>query len=372
MKIGFVFLNEHEGRGGLENVVLKVVHEFKQQGFETVAYSLYPFLDNAFFTHFDQHYIGNIPRFFHHNKAPKPRFLFSVLLRWELKKMLRAAEGCDVVLLMNLSLLLRKNYDLLLAFKQKSPHTVLLTWFHGSLHSFYKGKKPIAVNIMNCADGHLAISSGMVADLANVFGQRNIHLIHNPTDQADTVVGNPRRLIYLGRIAHVKRVVELVEILAPLQGDWTLDIIGDAADKVLEARLQATIAAHQLGSRVHWHGWQAQPWSCVDEAGVLLLNSKNEGFGLVLVEAMMRGIPCVAADCPTGPADIVQNEVNGWLYPMDEPQACRTIMQEILDGTRPLPSPEQVQHSVLKFETSHFMRNFKQVLLHEVRKKTQH
>ncbi len=87
---------------------------------------------------------------------------------------------------------------------------------------------------------------------------------------------------------------------------------------------------------------------------------------------MMRGIPCVAADCPTGPADIVQNEVNGWLYPMDEPQACRTIMQEILDGTRPLPSPEQVQHSVLKFETSHFMRNFKQVLLHEVRKKTQH
>jgi len=49
------------------------------------------------------------------------------------------------------------------------------------------------------------------------------------------------------------------------------------------------------------------------DSSIFVLTSRYEGFGLVLLEAQSCGLPCVSFNCKEGPAEIIDNGVNGFL-----------------------------------------------------------
>lgn len=75
-------------------------------------------------------------------------------------------------------------------------------------------------------------------------------------------------------------------------------------------------------------GFLKNPFPWYVRADVFVLSSFFEGFGNVIVEAMALGIPVVATDCPSGPREIIQDRVNGFLVPMKDP---RKMAEGILD-----------------------------------------
>lgn len=61
----------------------------------------------------------------------------------------------------------------------------------------------------------------------------------------------------------------------------------------------------------------------------LIMTSRFEGFGMVLIEAMSRGIPCIAYDCPYGPSDIIVNHINGYLIKPNDKLGFSKVLSQV-------------------------------------------
>lgn len=61
-----------------------------------------------------------------------------------------------------------------------------------------------------------------------------------------------------------------------------------------------------------------------------VLSSRYEGMPNALLEAMATGLPCVSFDCETGPAELIQDGVNGRLVPRESAQAMATSLGELM------------------------------------------
>ena len=78
-------------------------------------------------------------------------------------------------------------------------------------------------------------------------------------------------------------------------------------------------------------GFQANPWPHYASADLFALSSDYEGYPLVLVEAMLSGLPVVSTDCESGPREILDGGKFGRLVPVGDEQALADAMQAELD-----------------------------------------
>ena len=163
-----------------------------------------------------------------------------------------------------------------------------------------------------------------------------LHVIPNPVQRPATREYDARAdrdghtILCVGRLHPQKGFDVALQALARLEGEarsWRLVILGEGAER---ARLAALCERLGLDGRVAMPGQVPDPWPWLRAADIFLLPSRSEGFPNALCEAMAAGLPVVATDCLSGPADIITPEVDGLLTPPGDPDAMAAALTRLI------------------------------------------
>ncbi|WP_430813432.1 glycosyltransferase family 4 protein [Carboxylicivirga sp. RSCT41] len=122
-----------------------------------------------------------------------------------------------------------------------------------------------------------------------------------------------KKVISVGTMSHVKGfdlLLEAWKLVVDQHPDWHLEIYGKP---VLKEELEQYAESLRIENNVNFYGPVKNIEEKYTDASIYTLSSRYEGFGMVLIEAMACGVPCVSFNCPHGPGDIIRNNEDGFL-----------------------------------------------------------
>ncbi len=137
-------------------------------------------------------------------------------------------------------------------------------------------------------------------------------------------------VVSAGRFVPRKGFDRLVEAWGPIARefpDWQLHFYGSGPE---EDAIRQAIHDRGLTESVHLMGYSNTFDRVLVESSAYAMGSTSEGFPMVLVEAMGKGLPIVAFDCPRGPADTIEDGVNGRLVPDGDIAGFTQALREII------------------------------------------
>ena len=156
------------------------------------------------------------------------------------------------------------------------------------------------------------------ADEKKYYSNKNITIIPNFTDfecLENSKIVKEKTIIAAGRIAPVKQFDELIKIwkiIAHDNPDWKVKIFGNG-DPIIIQELNNLI--NNLGLEKSFFLMPATENIQLEmqKASVYTMTSATECFPMVLLEAQACGLPIVSFDCPNGPRNIINDEIDGFL-----------------------------------------------------------
>lgn len=191
----------------------------------------------------------------------------------------------------------------------------------------------------------VTVSRNMISDFTSIVKNDSLDIscIYNPIDidsiRTKSLVNvtdnniirnsNHKKLIFIGRLSKEKNIDMLLNAIASHNKthDYQLYIIGRGEE---EEYLRARVNELMLSQRVHFLGFQSNPYKYLKHADALILTSTVEGFPSVLVEAMSLGVPVISTDCHTGPSEIILDSSVGELVPVNDIESLTAAITTVL------------------------------------------
>lgn len=276
-------------------------------------------------------------------------------------------EEVDLVM-SNLSMDWHQVLILIKTFKLTKARVVLR--FGNPVSPALKGRSKLALQfirkIARRVDFVIANSEGTRQDVIEKLNipEGKIKALYNPLNLSDIrqkaadtcehpVFNSPNPVfVNVGRLDKQKNQGLLIrafsEVLKTQPAELLL--VGSGDKKVAFENMVGELG---IKARVHFAGWQDNPYKFVSKSDVFVLSSDWEGFGNVLIEAMACGCPVISTDALGAPAELLDRGTFGLVVPNhDEHLLAKAMLDLISDPGKRKHLIEQGKRRAEQFDLS--------------------
>lgn len=197
-----------------------------------------------------------------------------------------------------------------------------MNWFQRRIVHF---KWFLMNNLASTFDRFVVLTRGNT----NEWNLKNLEVIPNPLSfyPNESSSLEYKKVIAVGKQSYQKGydlLLQAWQLVVSNHPDWKLEIYGkwDA-----NQNLEALSKSLNIEDSVHFFEPVKNIEEKLLESSVFVLSSRFEGFGMVLIEAMACGVPCVSFDCPYGPGDIICDGDDGVLVPNGD---CKKLAESLV------------------------------------------
>ncbi|MCH9646133.1 MAG: glycosyltransferase [Proteobacteria bacterium] len=189
----------------------------------------------------------------------------------------------------------------------------------------------------------ITVSQGVADDLTK-FGIKphGCTTIYNPFDfdairksANEKVVDEDNYIICVARFAKDKRHDLLIKAYAASNIEQKLLLLGTTdkpSDDEQLANLKNLIRELHIEDKVIFKGFIANPYPWIKKAKALVLSSNHEALPTVLIESLILKTQVVSTNCPTGPAEILEDDLSQFLSPVGDIDALSANIKKAIDN----------------------------------------
>lgn len=358
-----VFIPSGLGGGGAEQVVLNLAQGFKEREFKVdlvllrtsgvfmaKIYSEIQVIDLGVKTEQPRLALRKLLALMRYLRREQPTVLFAISDTDNIAMWAKRLTGVSTRVITVLQL----------------PFSLILEWMKSRL------KRYLTVESYRWVDGIVASSQGVANDLARTanLSLENIKVIYNPMVIAEILEkskepithpwfasGEPPVILGVGRLVKQKDFPTLIKAFSLVRQHLPakLIIIGEGEKR---PELEALVDKLDLGNEIDLPGFQMNPYAYMARANIFVLSSIFEGFGNVIVEAMVVGTPVVSTNCESGPAEILANGKYGNLVPIRDVEALANAIVTTLNKP---PNSEILQQRARAFSLNSIITQYLEI-----------
>lgn len=262
-----------------------------------------------------------------YRELKRKNIIYKILYSYYLKKRRKAYRKNIVEILKN------EEYDILIDFYCKVPEEIVdnrtICWLHSNMEKvknkekerkkFLKAKKIIVIT-----DGmkqqfihHFPELEGKVERLYNPFNIekiKEISLDSKILSEQEKELLKDQFILSCSRLDKNKDIQTLINAFNILKKEKNIkEKLYIAGEGPARYELELLVKKLELEKEIIFLGNQLNPYIWMKNCKLFVHSSKKEGFGMVLVEALINEAVVVATDCPVSPKEILKNGENGFL-----------------------------------------------------------
>lgn len=357
MDILFILENANL-RGGTEILTFNLLHALRAVEKDVWVLSLEPYRGS------DEHVLSLSPEEYSKWKSAVSSIINKLYISIKSDRILRTILVKKIKAL-HPRIVVNQTYDIITALPTEMPVAQVFNWsvkgYEASLRAFIRKKGTMGRIISGFCEWGKRISRHRMLSrvpklivLTEVAKDELKSLNNKVRDEQMVVIPDPLtvsedspvhsslsngNICFVGRLSHEKGVIRLLRIwerVSRAMPELTLSIYGEGNAR---CEMDAFIQKRDL-KNVVFCGFCNNLEDIYLHSDLLLMTSETEGFGMVLIEAMYYGVPCVSFDCPISPKEIIADA--GIVLPCYDEEAYAETVVKVLSSKSRLNELQQM------------------------------